>query len=146
MSESESPLLPHGSLLSADRPAFHVVLRDVDGFEGLESRSFELLVGGASFPIGRASKNTSKKVLMPAAHNAYIDSPVISREHALLSAEATVEGPQVFVTDTGSMHGTVVNGERLVAHTPKQLRSGDMLQFGIDVNRNEGALTHLAVG
>jgi hypothetical protein len=121
----------------ANRLAFHIVLRDADGFEGLDSRTFELTLG-SKFPIGRASKNTTKKVLMPASHNAYIDSPVISREHALLSAEATSAGPQVFVTDTGSMHGTMVNGERLVAHTAKQLSSGDMLQFGIDVNRNEG--------
>jgi hypothetical protein len=127
--------------MAADRLAFHVVLRDVGGLEALDSRSFELVVGGAPFPIGRASKNTTKKVLMPAAHNAFIDSPVISRAHAVMFADATVQGPQVFVTDTGSMHGTMVNGERLVANIPKQLSSGDMLQFGIDVNRNEGGCT-----
>jgi hypothetical protein len=115
---------------------FRVTLRDADGFEGFDSREFDLPLG-SSFPIGRASKNTTKKDLMPAPHNAYIDSPVISREHALLSANADHGAPQVFISDTGSMHGTIVNGQRLTANTPKQLSSGDMLQFGIDVNRNE---------
>jgi len=75
---------------------------------------------------------------MPASNNAYIDSPVISRNHAVFTAHADSGKPQVFVTDLGSMHGTMVNGERLPTNMPKQLSSGDKLQFGIDVNRNEG--------
>ncbi|EAT91145.2 hypothetical protein SNOG_01496 [Parastagonospora nodorum SN15] len=116
---------------------FRVILRDVDGFEGFSSRQFDLALN-AKFPIGRASKNTAKQDLMPASNNAYIDSPVISRNHAVFTAHADSGTPQVFVTDLGSMHGTMVNGERLPTHMPKQLASGDKLQFGIDVNRNEG--------
>ncbi|KAH4041045.1 hypothetical protein HBH70_019170 [Parastagonospora nodorum] len=115
---------------------FRVILRDVDGFEGFSSRQFDLALN-AKFPIGRASKNTAKQDLMPASNNAYIDSPVISRNHAVFTAHADSGTPQVFVTDLGSMHGTMVNGERLPTHMPKQLASGDKLQFGIDVNRNE---------
>lgn len=117
--------------------AFRVILRDIDGFEGFSSRQFDLALH-AKFPIGRASKNTTKQELMPAPNNAYIDSPVISRNHAVFTAHADSGTPQVFVTDLGSMHGTMVNGERLPTHMPKQLSSGDKLQFGIDVNRNEG--------
>jgi pSer/pThr/pTyr-binding forkhead associated (FHA) protein len=122
---------------STNRVAFRVILRDVDGFEGFSSRQFDLALN-AKFPIGRASKNTAKQDLMPASNNAYIDSPVISRNHAVFTAHADSGTPQVFVTDLGSMHGTMVNGERLPTHMPKQLASGDKLQFGIDVNRNEG--------
>jgi hypothetical protein len=117
--------------------AFRVVLRDVDGYEGFDAREFDLVLG-STFPIGRASKNTTKKELMPSATNAYIDSPVISREHAVLSANTDSGAPSVFITDAGSMHGTMVNGERLTAEIPRKLSSGDKLQFGIDVNRNDG--------
>jgi hypothetical protein len=123
-------------------PVYHIVLRDTEGYEPepVSSRRFTLLLG-STFPIGRASRNTTKAELMPAEHNAFIDSPVISRDHAVLSAIGDEDAPQMFVTDSKSMHGTFVNGERLEAHTPKQLKSGDILQFGVDVNRNEG--THL---
>jgi hypothetical protein len=137
MSDSEFPHDFMTQLLATNHSAFRITLRDLDGYEGIESREFDLSLGG-TFPIGRASKNTTKKDLMPAASNAYIDSPVISRDHAVLSANAQLGTPQVFITDAGSMHGTIVNGERLPAHQPKQLASGDKLQFGIDVNRNEG--------
>jgi pSer/pThr/pTyr-binding forkhead associated (FHA) protein len=136
MSDSESIMSNTGSL-PADRLAFRVTLRDVDGFEGFDSRQFVLALN-STFPIGRASKNNAKANLMPANSNAYIDSPVISREHAVLSANANSGEPQVYIIDKGSMHGTIVNGERLPAHTPTQLSTGDRLQFGIDVNRNEG--------
>ncbi|KAH7411998.1 hypothetical protein DE146DRAFT_641968 [Phaeosphaeria sp. MPI-PUGE-AT-0046c] len=116
--------------------SLRVTLRDLDGFGGLLTRQFDLAVG-SQLPVGRASKNSNKKELMPAADNGYIDSPVISREHAQLSARGDSNPPRVFVTDLGSMHGTMVNGEQLVAHAPMPLSSGDTLQFGIDVNRNE---------
>ena len=70
----------------------------------------------------------------------YIDSPVISREHAILSANSITGVPHVFVTDTQSMHGTFVNEAALVPFVPKQLSSGDKLRFGINVNRNESEL------
>jgi hypothetical protein len=137
MADSEFSLAFMAWMLATNHSAFRITLRTIDGYEGFESREFDLCVGG-TFPIGRASKNTTKKTLMPAPSNAYIDSPVISREHALLSADTQLGTPHVYITDTGSMHGTMVNDERLPPHTPKQLASGDKLQFGIDVNRNEG--------
>lgn len=125
---------------STDCAALRVTLRDLQGFEGLTTRQFDLAVG-AQLPIGRASKNSNKTELLPAVDNGYIDSPVISREHAQLSVRGDGAAPRVFITDLGSMHGTMVNGEQLVAHAPTPLSSGDMLQFGIDVNRNEGMLS-----
>lgn len=123
-----------------DCAALRVTLQDLNGFEGLVKRQFDLAVG-KQLPIGRASKNSNKTDLLPAPNNGYIDSPVISREHARLSARGDGGPPRVFITDLGSMHGTMVNGERLVANEPTPLSSGDTLQFGIDVNRNEGMLS-----
>ncbi|KAF2623903.1 hypothetical protein BU25DRAFT_461688 [Macroventuria anomochaeta] len=120
----------------ADPVAFRIVFKQEEGFDVHETREFDLALG-SKFAIGRASKNTSKGYLLPAKHNVYIDSPVVSREHAILTANAATGAPQVYITDTASMHGTYVNGTPLVPHTPKQLCNGDKLQFGVNVNRNE---------
>ena len=120
----------------ADPVAFRIVLKSDEGFDVHDTREFDLALD-SKFAIGRASKNTSKGYLLPAKHNVYIDSPVVSREHALLTANTTSGTPQVFITDTKSMHGTFVNGTPLVSQTPKQLSNGDKLQFGVNVNRND---------
>jgi hypothetical protein len=122
----------------ADPPVFRVVLRDLKRYDTYETREFNLPLG-STFPIGRASKNAAKRDLMPAADNAYIDSPVISRDHALLSANSDSGKPEVYITDNKSMHGTILNGEKLEAFAPKKLQYGDVIQLGTDVNRNEGA-------
>ncbi|CAE7179140.1 hypothetical protein CFE70_006013 [Pyrenophora teres f. teres 0-1] len=119
-----------------DWPVFHIVLRDPKRYDTYATREFDLHLS-TTFPIGRASSNASKKELMAAPHNAYIDSPVISRQHALLSANSDSGAPQVYISDQGSMHGTMLNGKRLSPHTPTRLSYGDELQFGTDVNRNE---------
>lgn len=118
-------------------PAFRIVLRDTKRYDAFETREFDLPMN-STFPIGRASRNATKKELMPAQHNAYIDSPVVSREHAVLSANASSGKPDVYITDSGSMHGTMLNDERLAINVPAKLSWGDKLQFGTDVNRNEG--------
>ena len=122
--------------LHADLAAFRIVLKSEEGFDVHDTREFDLALD-SKFAIGRASKNTSKGYLLPAKHNVYIDSPVVSREHAIFTASTTSGAPQVFVTDTTSMHGTYVNGTPLVPNTPKQLSNGDKLQFGVNVNRND---------
>ncbi|KAF3035349.1 hypothetical protein E8E12_007245 [Didymella heteroderae] len=115
---------------------FHVVLRQEEGYDAHQTREFNLELD-SKFAIGRASKNISKGYLLPAKNNVYIDSPVVSREHAILTANATSGTPQVYITDTKSMHGTYVNGTPLVPHAPRHLLNGDKLQFGVNVNRNE---------
>ena len=127
----------------ADPVAFRIVLKQDEGFDVHDTREFDLALD-SKFAIGRASKNTSKGYLLPAKHNVYIDSPVVSREHAVLTANASTGTPRVFITDTKSMHGTYVNGTPLVPHTPKLLSNGDKLQFGVNVNRNESEL-HLHI-
>lgn len=53
-----------------------------------------------------------------------IDSPHISRKHFEL--QRTKEG--FFVTDLGSSNGTKINGQRIPAHEPTRLDSGDELR------------------
>jgi hypothetical protein len=120
-----------------DLPVFRIVLRDAKRYDTYETREFDLPLN-SEFPIGRASSNLSKRDLMAAPHNAFIDSPVISRQHAVLSANSASGVPEVYITDKGSMHGTTLNSQRLPANTPTKLNHGDVLQFGTDVNRNEG--------
>ncbi|KAJ4991573.1 fha domain protein [Stagonosporopsis vannaccii] len=120
----------------ADLAAFRIVLRQDEGFDVLDTREFDLALH-SKFAIGRASKNQAKGNLLPARHNVYIDSPVVSREHAILTADAASGSPHVYLTDTKSMHGTYVNGTPLVPHEAKRLSNGDKLQFGVNVNRNE---------
>lgn len=115
---------------------FRVVLRDVMRYDTYETRQFDLRLN-STFSIGRASSSVTKKELMAAPHNAYIDSPVISRQHAVLSANSTTGVPEVYISDQGSMHGTMLNGEKLTPNTLTKLSYGDELQFGTDVNRNE---------
>jgi pSer/pThr/pTyr-binding forkhead associated (FHA) protein len=122
----------------ADPPVFRIVLRDLKRYDTYETREFNLPLG-STFPIGRASKNVAKRDLMPAPHNAYIDSPVISRNHAVLSANSNSGKPEVYITDNGSMHGTILNGQTLEAGASTKLSYGDVIQLGTDVNRNEGA-------
>ena len=110
-----------------DLPVFRIVLRDTKRYDTYGTREFDLPLN-AEFPIGRASSNISKKDLMAAPHNAYIDSPVISRQHAVLSANSTSGVPEVYLTDKGSMHGTTVNNQRLPANKPTKLKVGDVLQ------------------
>ncbi|KAF2848443.1 hypothetical protein T440DRAFT_509553 [Plenodomus tracheiphilus IPT5] len=116
---------------------FRIVLRDVQRHDAFEKREFVLPIDRSIYPIGRASKSEAKRNLLPAPHNAYIDSPVVSREHAILTASPNSGNPVVFISDCGSMHGTMVNGRKLAPHDPEILVSGDLLQFGVDINRNE---------
>lgn len=125
-----------------DPSGFRIVLRDAKRYDTYETRQFDLPLN-STFPIGRASNSVTKKALMAAPHNAFIDSPVISRQHAVLSANTTSGVPEVYISDQGSMHGTMLNGQRLPPKTPTKLKYGDELQFGTDVNRNEGECPRL---
>lgn len=103
----------------------------IDSKSDIPSRSFEL-TSDTKVVIGRSSKTVSKG-LIPAATNGYFDSPVVSREHAVITAD-TKEGV-VRLTDIKSLHGTSVNGTRLEAGVPFILSTGDKLRFGAHVAR-----------
>ncbi|KAF2496988.1 hypothetical protein BU16DRAFT_560294 [Lophium mytilinum] len=93
-----------------------------------------------SVPVGRASKSAHKN-LRASASNAYIDSPVVSRDHALLTARSTTGISAVYIRDLGSMHGTAVNKQTLDKNEDMKLKNGDVVQFGADVVRDAHTYT-----
>ncbi|XP_015760959.1 PREDICTED: sarcolemmal membrane-associated protein-like [Acropora digitifera] len=72
----------------------------------------------------------------PATNNCIFDCKVLSRNHAIL----WYEDGKFFLQDTKSSNGTFVNNVRLSKGSeesePKQIKSGDIVQFGVDVVEN----------
>ncbi|KAF2198819.1 hypothetical protein GQ43DRAFT_492783 [Delitschia confertaspora ATCC 74209] len=110
-----------------------VTLSILGGQDEFKKRKI-ILAPNDQIPIGRASKSTHKNV-QSAANNIYIDSAVISREHAVLSNKTSSGVPTIYLKDVGSMHGTMVNEKIIKAHRDIELNNGDILQFGSDVLR-----------
>ncbi|XP_025602799.2 sarcolemmal membrane-associated protein isoform X2 [Athalia rosae] len=75
-------------------------------------------------------------------NNAIFDCKVLSRNHALLWFEAGV----FYIQDTKSSNGTFINSQRLSIggeeSVPKEVCSGDIVQFGVDVMENTRKITH----
>lgn len=78
----------------------------------------------------------------PAANNAIFDCKVLSRNHALLWYDTG----KFYLQDTKSSNGTFVNNHRLgkggEESAPREVCSGDIVQFGVDVMENAGKVTH----
>ena len=78
----------------------------------------------------------------PSENNAIFDCKVLSRNHALL----WYKDGKFFLQDTKSSNGTFVNNARLSKGAeesdPREICSGDILQFGVDVQENAKKLTH----
>ncbi|KAI0445365.1 hypothetical protein F4803DRAFT_508558 [Xylaria telfairii] len=103
-------------------------------------RRLVLTPGRPAISIGRASKDHSKG-FTAAADNAWLDNPVMSREHAQLFAKFD-DSPAVYLKDVNSFHGTYLininRGDkqpRLIPDEPVELTHGDTIQFGIDIFR-----------
>ncbi|XP_043285639.1 sarcolemmal membrane-associated protein [Venturia canescens] len=77
-----------------------------------------------------------------ATNNAIFDCKVLSRNHALL----WYSGGKFYLQDTKSSNGTFVNNQRLSAtgleSTPREVCSGDIVQFGVDVMESTKKVTH----
>ncbi|KAH7357844.1 hypothetical protein B0T11DRAFT_299019 [Plectosphaerella cucumerina] len=86
--------------------------------------------------IGRTSKRDPN--LAPKMNNGWIDSPVISREHAEFSLGD--ENQAVYIKDLNSRHGTFLNHERLEPNRAYPVAPGDVVKFGTDIQRDD--LTH----
>ncbi|KAH8202942.1 hypothetical protein TruAng_002888 [Truncatella angustata] len=90
--------------------------------------------------VGRASKQESKG-FVAARENAWFDSPVMSRQHAELSAD--FDAKTVLIQDIGSLHGTFhrtkddTNEDRLPTREKVPLKDGDILRFGTDIYRGQ---------
>ncbi|KAI8852229.1 SMAD/FHA domain-containing protein, partial [Chytridium lagenaria] len=71
--------------------------------------------------------------------NGIFDSKVLSRNHA----EIWYEDDKVLIKDVKSSNGTFVNGGRLSEEgqvsAPHELRTADVIEFGIDIMNDDGA-------
>lgn len=102
------------------------MLSPVDFIDDFPSRVFSLTPDKPTLAIGRSSKKGSGEYC--AAHdNAYIDSPVVSRQHA----QFQIVGPNaLYLVDLGSLHGTLVDNVRLKKDVPYACSSGAVVTFG----------------
>ena len=95
--------------------------------------------------VGRSSRSEAKN-LSATTDNALFDCPVISRRHAEVELRINKwaeEKHQIFIKDTGSMHGTSVNGQKLVPAKPFQLKEGDTIRLGESVNRADSECCYI---
>ena len=86
--------------------------------------------------IGRGSKSGTSN-LCPADNNAWFDSRVMSREHAVLKADPETE--HVYIEDVGSMHGTYLDNQKLIPHQRRRIFDEQPIVFGNEVIRGPGA-------
>ncbi|KAI8616437.1 hypothetical protein BC830DRAFT_1118083 [Chytriomyces sp. MP71] len=74
----------------------------------------------------------------PEPQNGIFDSKVLSRNHA----EIWFENGKVWLKDVKSSNGTFINGLRLSeegqASEPHEIKSGDAIEFGIDIMNDDG--------
>lgn len=89
--------------------------------------------------VGRSSSTRPDAAAAP--DNAMIDSPVVSRSHGYFINSGTPDRsgtlPAVFLVDENSMHGTMVNSERLAKQVARAVHSHDRILFGVDVTRGD---------
>ncbi|KAI9719030.1 MAG: hypothetical protein M1812_003659 [Candelaria pacifica] len=83
--------------------------------------------------IGRSSKSENKS-LVASQDNAWFDSPVMSREHAIFSI-SPAGSEFVHLKDVKSMHGTFVNDLQLSKGKYQAVKNGDTIRFGSKVTR-----------
>lgn len=129
------------------------VVNDVPG-ELHQTRAIKLdTSNNYTVRIGRGSRSGGKD-LYPSDSNAWFESRVMSREHAILRAEPSSKvsstkpdgSPKadtlqkIYLEDVGSMHGTYVEGTKLQRRQPKLVPSGTELRFGAEVSRGPGKL------
>jgi len=100
--------------------------------------------------IGRSSRSEFKN-LSSSNDNALFDCPVVSRSHARFELTFNKwdarDMYKVYIVDTGSMHGTSVNGQKLQPNRRFLLNVGDIIRLGDSVaqgpNSYEGVMITL---
>ncbi|KAJ7051456.1 hypothetical protein C8F01DRAFT_999289, partial [Mycena amicta] len=117
---------------------------------------------GTSSGVIRIGRQLNAKS-SPSADNGVFESRVLSRQHAEVWLEFAGAGDgggngngdggkgkeRVLIRDVKSSNGTFVNGERLslegVESAPWEVRSDDILEFGIDIIGEQGEVVHRKV-
>ncbi|RCI12773.1 hypothetical protein L249_0953 [Ophiocordyceps polyrhachis-furcata BCC 54312] len=131
--------------------AVRVILSPSRACKDYLDRNLVLTMDRSDVQIGRMSHRNPG--LHASSTNAWFDSPVMSRQHAMLhfdsdetvrflflsiplSSPADMCRQKLYIQDTGSLHGTFQNGIRLSPTTLHQLNPYDELCFGTTVDRN----------
>ncbi|KAK5082177.1 hypothetical protein LTR05_007320 [Lithohypha guttulata] len=113
-------------------------ISDVNQQELYPDRIITLEYPSWTYDIGRGS--SSDEAIVPGPENAWFTSKVMSRQHAMLMAHP--ETKIVTIRDTGSMHGTYMNGERIIGK-PTELLQHDVITFGTDIVRQAESFSPL---
>ncbi|CAG2172210.1 unnamed protein product [Oppiella nova] len=96
-----------------------------------------LLEANGAVKVGRAVARSR-----PATDNFVFDCKVLSRNHASL----WFDSQKFYLQDTRSSNGTFINNQRLSPaneESPaREVYSGDVVQFGVDVMENQRKVTH----
>ncbi|KAI4156171.1 MAG: hypothetical protein LQ340_000477 [Diploschistes diacapsis] len=108
--------------------------------DGDLSRSYVLDRNQPNVTIGRASKSGEAR-LQAQPDNGWIESPILSREHAAVVMGDSQSKP-LLIRDSGSTHGTFVDDKRLTAHKDYPLKNLDKVVFGIPVTSGRSTLTN----
>ncbi|KAI9735825.1 MAG: hypothetical protein M1834_001290 [Cirrosporium novae-zelandiae] len=101
------------------------------------SRTLILTSKNLSIKIGRSSK-THHKNLVAAPDNTWFDCPVMSRDQAQFQYKP--QERQLYLKDNGSMHGTWVKNERILAGVNRVLFNGDVIRFGQAITRGPATI------
>jgi len=116
--------------------------------DDLIPRMLEFTTADQRFAVGRSSSGKSP---IPSLFNALFHSRSVSRQHAELSIDprTNVSVPYLvylhdtdirqllMVEDLRSMHGTYLNSTKLASGITHYVHSGDVLQFGSDIQHEE---------
>lgn len=107
---------------------------------GIPERNITLTRMAPTARVGRSSK-VSAKACLAAENNAWFETPVMSRDHAELTAD--FDNKTIAIKDVGSLHGTFIRHkatpqteDRVAAQTSVTLENGDQIRFGIDIHRH----------
>ncbi|EHY58774.1 hypothetical protein ABEF92_008526 [Exophiala dermatitidis] len=119
-----------------------VVLRDVDHLDSIPERTITLEAPDWKVKVGRGSLS-SADALRPTSKNAWFDSRVMSRNHAVLRANPYAK--TITIEDVGSMHGTHLGGRRLKTNHAESLWPGDIITLGCNVTRGSNCFNALQV-
>ncbi|KLJ07330.1 hypothetical protein EMPG_17190 [Blastomyces silverae] len=125
-----------------ERNKLVVTISPINFKDPVEDRVLTLSSDKDEIVIGRSSRVPTKD-LNPARNNAFFDSRVMSRSHAVITA--CLQKKQVSITDTESMHGTWLNGNKLIHNEKALLGNLDVLTFGTKVTRGSESFEPLEV-
>ncbi|KAJ5709479.1 hypothetical protein N7493_010813 [Penicillium malachiteum] len=106
------------------------------------TRTLVLTPAKSAIIIGRSSKRGLKH-RSPDSTNGWYESRVMSRDHAQIWIDQLKK--IVYLDDLGSTHGTWINNTRLPFGDPSPLITGDVVRFGVDVERDDEAFPALMV-